>query len=103
MVIYQFGSIIKTIKIKIEPGYYLEGAFGIRIENCLLIQKSEIKDFLKFENLSLVPYDLNLIDISLLQKEDILHINNYHKKVISLFLIFLYNLYLIFFNILRLL
>ena len=70
---------------QIEPGYYLEGAFGIRIENCLTVQKSEIKDFLKFENLSWVPYDLNLLDFSLLQKEDILHINAYHKKAIFCF------------------
>jgi len=46
-----------------------------------VIKKTGIANFLGFENLTLVPYDLNLIERSLLQKEDIDYINKYHKKV----------------------
>ena len=64
-----------------EPGLYWEGQFGIRIENVLLINKCENKEFYKFENLSMVPYNIDLIDINLLNDEDIQYINQYHKKI----------------------
>lgn len=40
-------------------------------------------DFLKFENLTLCPYDRNLIEVSLLTKDDISFINTYHERVWS--------------------
>jgi Xaa-Pro aminopeptidase len=47
-----------------EPGYYEEGFYGIRIENLIIVQE---KDGLYcFENLTMCPYDLNLIETSLL-------------------------------------
>ncbi|KGL99164.1 Xaa-Pro aminopeptidase 2, partial [Charadrius vociferus] len=59
----------------IEPGYYRDGEFGIRIEDVALVveaqTKSGEKPFLTFEVVSLVPYDRNLIDLSLLSPEQV--------------------------------
>lgn len=53
-----------------EPGYYLNGKFGIRIEDDLIVvEKGD--GFLGFECVSLVPYDRNLIDMSLLGPSDV--------------------------------
>ena len=62
-----------------EPGYYLERQFGMRIENLIYVKK--IKKQLLFEDLTLVPYDKNLIDKNLLSKLEIKYLNNYHKEV----------------------
>ena len=62
-----------------EPGYYLERQFGMRIEN--LIYVNRIKKQLLFEDLTLVPYDKNLINKNLLSKVEIKYLNNYHKEV----------------------
>jgi Xaa-Pro aminopeptidase len=62
-----------------EPGYYLEGQFGMRIENLIYVNK--IKKKLLFEDLTLVPYDKNLIDKNLLSKVEIGYLNSYHKEV----------------------
>ncbi len=58
-----------------EPGYYKEGYFGIRIENLIYIKKN------KFEELTLVPIEKDLIKRKMLNKKEIIWINNYHKKV----------------------
>jgi len=70
----------------IEPGYYKENEFGIRIENVALVVKDEEKSseelsFYKFENLTLCPIDLRLVKKKLLSKREINWLNNYHKKV----------------------
>lgn len=44
-----------------EPGYYEAGAFGIRIENLVLVE-GKGDGFLGFNNITVVPYDRNLID-----------------------------------------
>lgn len=70
-----------------EPGYYEEGKYGIRIENDLLVEenyqlgKFGDQKFLKFRNLTLVPYCKKLINPSLLSQEEISVINNYHKEI----------------------
>lgn len=66
-----------------EPGYYEKGKFGIRIENCILVVKSQHEGFLTFENITLAPYDRNLIEIGLLSEPDKIHINKYHEKVLE--------------------
>ena len=49
-----------------EPGYYQPGAYGIRLENLLLVQPAALpeakKPFLRFETLTLAPFDRRLID-----------------------------------------
>ena len=53
-----------------EPGYYEAGAFGIRHENLLLVQEAEQKGFLRFEVLTLVPFDRDALDAELLSPEE---------------------------------
>jgi Xaa-Pro aminopeptidase len=68
-----------------EPGYYKEGAYGIRIESLLLVIESTITSpngrFLTFETLTMVPLDRKLIKISLLSAEEKEWINRYHQHV----------------------
>ncbi len=62
-----------------EPGYYETNHFGIRIENLIYIKKFGKK--IRFENLTMVPIDKSLIDISILKNNEIIWINNYHSRV----------------------
>ena len=62
-----------------EPGYYENGKFGIRIENLVSIKK--IKNYHKFDELTLAPIDKSLIEKELLSKNEINWLNNYHSKV----------------------
>jgi Xaa-Pro aminopeptidase len=65
-----------------EPGLYLEGKFGIRHENLLLTVEDEQDDrFLKFEALTLVPFDREAIDVSLLTDWELGLLNAYHARV----------------------
>lgn len=67
-----------------EPGIYLEGKYGIRCENEILVKKDELNEygqFLSFETLTLCPFDLDLVDINYLNEDDIKLLNAYHKKV----------------------
>ena len=66
-----------------EPGFYEEGRFGIRIENLILVQISEVgsnNSFLEFETLTFVPIDRRLISINLLDIGEREWINNYHNQ-----------------------
>ncbi|NWQ71052.1 XPP2 aminopeptidase, partial [Neopipo cinnamomea] len=67
----------------IEPGYYRDGEFGIRIEDIALVVEAQTKEkpFLTFEVVSLVPYDRNLIDLSLMSPEQIQYLNSYYKRI----------------------
>ncbi len=67
-----------------EPGVYLEGQYGIRTENVLLVQKDfENADgqFMKFEMLTVVPIDLELIDINFMSPSTREQLNAYHHIV----------------------
>jgi Xaa-Pro aminopeptidase len=67
-----------------EPGVYLEGQFGVRIENVLLVQPWQETDFgrfLQFETLTLCPIDTAPLDISLLNPEELQWLNDYHQLV----------------------
>ena len=67
-----------------EPGIYLPGKFGVRIENTLLIVpyiKTEFGEFLQFESLTLCPIDTSLIDLDMMLPEEIDWLNNYHDLV----------------------
>ena len=67
-----------------EPGIYLEGKFGVRIENTLLIVPAEstaFGDFLKFETLTLAPIDTAPIVLEMLSTEEREWLNNYHHRV----------------------
>ena len=58
-----------------EPGYYKEGSFGIRIENLIYINQN------KFEELTMVPIEKDLINKKMLNKNEINWINKYHNRV----------------------
>ena len=67
-----------------EPGLYLSGKFGVRIENTLLIkdyQTTEFGKFLQMESLTLCPIDLTPVDFSMLQPEEIERLDTYHRDV----------------------
>lgn len=67
-----------------EPGLYLSGKFGVRIENTLLIkdyQTTEFGKFLQMESLTLCPIDQTPVDFSMLQTEEIEWLNDYHRDV----------------------
>jgi len=67
-----------------EPGYYKTGAYGIRIENLVVVQPAEgagEREMLGFETLTLAPIDRNLIDTSLLEDDEIVWLDGYHQRV----------------------
>ncbi|HRQ61924.1 MAG TPA: aminopeptidase family protein P, partial [Alphaproteobacteria bacterium] len=69
-----------------EPGYYKAGAYGIRIENLVFVEKRDIhpgsgKDWLGFETITLAPIDRRLIDASLLSRPELEWLNDYHARV----------------------
>jgi len=65
-----------------EPGIYEVGEYGIRLENLILCQQLDEEGVLfGFETLTVVPFDLSLIDVDTLTKEEKQHLNNYHEKV----------------------
>jgi len=73
-----------------EPGYYREGAFGIRIENLVVVQsapalpRGDERDMLDFETITWVPIDTNLIDANLLSDDERSWINHYHFEIVRL-------------------
>lgn len=67
-----------------EPGFYIEGAYGIRIENVLVCKKSEKAGFLQFETMTYCPLDKKLIKTDLLDEQEITWVNNYHQLVFQL-------------------
>jgi Xaa-Pro aminopeptidase len=69
-----------------EPGYYEPGAFGIRIENLVLVVEDEKLSrngdvWHRFENLTLCPIDTRLIDERMLSEEQRSYLNRYHARV----------------------
>lgn len=67
-----------------EPGIYIEGSHGVRIENELLCRKGEENEygqFMYFENLTYVPIDLDGIDPSAMEPKEIEFLNRYHQDV----------------------
>lgn len=67
-----------------EPGLYLSGKFGVRIENTLLIkdyQTTEFGKFLQMESLTICPIDLTPVNFSMLQPEEIEWLDTYHRDV----------------------
>lgn len=67
-----------------EPGLYLEGRYGIRCENliaCEPWETTEFGQFLQFRTMTLFPFDLDLIDKSIMTQDEIDWLNAYHKTV----------------------
>lgn len=67
-----------------EPGVYIEGSHGVRTENLIVCKKAERNEygqFMEFEFLTMVPIDLEALDVSLMTPGDISLLNDYHKQV----------------------
>ena len=69
-----------------EPGYYKDGAYGIRIENLVLVKEAgQCADtggqMLRFETVSFVPIDRRLIDVKMLNVQERDWLNDYHAKL----------------------
>lgn len=72
-----------------EPGYYREGAFGIRIENLIAVQDAkaidggDARDMLDFETLTFVPLDRRLINVAFLSRGERAWIDSYHSDTLA--------------------
>jgi Xaa-Pro aminopeptidase len=70
-----------------EPGFYLTGAYGIRIENLVLVSRADGSagdaDYMAFETLTLAPIDRSLIDTALLDVDETAWLNAYHATVLN--------------------
>ncbi|AIQ21318.1 peptidase M24 [Paenibacillus sp. FSL H7-0357] len=78
-VILEKGMIITN-----EPGIYLEGKYGIRTENMMLVvddEKTEFGQFMKFETITYCPIDLAGINTDILTESEKQWLNNYHQEV----------------------
>lgn len=76
---FQKGMIVSD-----EPGVYIPGCYGIRIENILLCDdymSTDDGDFLCFKPLTLVPIDLDCVDVKFMNDNDIKLLNDYHQLV----------------------
>ncbi|NCC55226.1 MAG: aminopeptidase P family protein, partial [Erysipelotrichia bacterium] len=77
--ILQAGMVVTN-----EPGVYIEGSHGIRCENEMIVCKdveNEYGQFMKFETLTFVPFDLDLIDVQYLDEASKKWLNAYHQEV----------------------
>jgi len=72
-----------------EPGFYREGAFGIRIENLVVVEEAPalpgqtVPEMLRFETLTHAPIDTRLIDTGLLTAAERDWLNTYHAEVLA--------------------
>jgi len=64
-----------------EPGFYVEGEYGIRIENLVVVRDSVMKGMLEFETVTLAPIDKSLVDIALMNDSEIAWLDDYHRLV----------------------
>ena len=80
------APLVAGMTVTDEPGVYLEGKFGVRIENTLLVtpyRETEFGRFLQFEPLTLCPIDTTPIVKDLLLQEEVDWLNHYHELVFS--------------------
>ncbi len=80
------AALAEGMLLSIEPGYYREGAFGVRTENLALVGPApgvsgETADYLGFETLTLCPIDLRLVAPALLEPREREWLNAYHRHV----------------------
>ena len=81
---YKAAPFVEGMTVTDEPGIYLAGRFGVRIENTLLItpyKETEFGKFLQFESLTLCPIDKSPVIKEMLLQEEIEWLNTYHQRV----------------------
>ncbi len=72
------------MNVTVEPGVYVEGKYGIRIENDIVVKEKFTTpdgEFMEFEMLSYCPIDTRAIDVSLMTDKEIQWLNNFHENV----------------------
>lgn len=80
-------ALLPGMVVSNEPGFYVEGEFGIRIENLLVVVSADEQSqpggtaFVRFEPLTLVPIQRELIDMELLDASEIGYLDAYHARV----------------------
>lgn len=75
---------VEGMTVTDEPGIYLPGRFGVRIENTMIVEKykeTEFGEFLQFDSLTLCPIDTAPVDKDMLLTEETEWLNSYHRKV----------------------
>ena len=78
------APLVEGMTVTDEPGIYLAGKFGVRIENTLLVtpyKETEFGKFLQFESLTLCPIDTAPIIVDMLLPEELAWLNAYHQRV----------------------
>ena len=78
------APLVAGMTVTDEPGIYLAGKFGVRIENTLLVtpyKETEFGQFLQFESLTLCPIDKSPIIVDMLLPEELSWLNAYHQRV----------------------
>jgi Xaa-Pro aminopeptidase len=78
------APLVAGMTVTDEPGIYLAGKFGVRIENTLLVtpyKETEFGQFLQFDSLTLCPIDTSPIIVDMLLPEEISWLNTYHQRV----------------------
>ncbi|KAF7805115.1 aminopeptidase P2 [Senna tora] len=87
---YRYGNLTplqEGMIVSNEPGYYEDHAFGIRLENLLYVKDVETPNrfggiqYLGFEKLTFVPFQIKLVDMSLLSAAEVDWLNSYHSQV----------------------
>jgi Xaa-Pro aminopeptidase len=64
-----------------EPGYYKEGAFGVRFENLILVKEAQIEGFLEFEVLTKAPIEPKLLDYEILTDDELNWLTSYSNDI----------------------
>lgn len=80
------APLVAGMTVTDEPGLYLAGKFGVRIENTLIAtdyMQTDFGKFLQFEPLTLCPIDLGCADLTMLSAEEKQWLNAYHKRVLD--------------------
>ena len=81
---YRPAPLLEGMTVTDEPGIYVSGRFGVRIENTMIIEKymtTDFGEFLQMRPLTLCPIDLAPVNIDMLTAEEKAWLNNYHADV----------------------
>ena len=81
-------TLLPGMTVSIEPGYYREGEFGIRLENLVLVAQApprgdSASEMLRFETLTYAPFDVTLVDAEELSGSQKNWLNRYHADVLA--------------------
>lgn len=81
-------KLLEGMLLSNEPGYYKEGAYGIRLENLILVTPAEPLEggdiaMHGFETLTLAPFDRRLIKVHMLTRDELHWLDQYHARVLA--------------------